>query len=33
MHNFTYQQPTTVEKAIGSSGKFIAGGTTLVDLM
>jgi xanthine dehydrogenase YagS FAD-binding subunit len=33
MHNFTYQQPSTVDKAVGSSGRFIAGGTTLVDLM
>ena len=33
MHNFTYEQPGTIEKAVGSSGRFIAGGTTLVDLM
>lgn len=33
MHNFTYEQPGTVDKAAGSSGRFIAGGTTLVDLM
>ena len=33
MHNFTYEQPGTVDKAVGSSGRFIAGGTTLVDLM
>jgi len=33
MENFTYQQPKTLEKAVGNSGRFIAGGTTLVDLM
>lgn len=33
MQNFTYEQPSTVDKAVGSSGRFIAGGTTLVDLM
>jgi xanthine dehydrogenase YagS FAD-binding subunit len=33
MHNFTYEQPQTTDKAVGSSGHFIAGGTTLVDLM
>jgi len=33
MHSFTYEQPQTIEKAIGSTGRFIAGGTTLVDLM
>ena len=33
MHSFTYEKAQTVEKAIGTSGKFIAGGTTLVDLM
>src|SRR5579859_350853 len=33
MHNFTYEQPQTTDKAVGSSGRFIAGGTTLVDLM
>ena len=33
MHNFTYQQPSTVEAAVGSGGRFIGGGTTLVDLM
>jgi len=33
MHNFTYEQPQSIEKAAGSSGRFIAGGTTLVDLM
>jgi xanthine dehydrogenase YagS FAD-binding subunit len=37
MHNFTYVQPRTSDQAIASAvaakGKFIAGGTTLVDLM
>jgi xanthine dehydrogenase YagS FAD-binding subunit len=33
MHNFTYEQPTTIDKAAGNTGRFIAGGTTLVDLM
>jgi xanthine dehydrogenase YagS FAD-binding subunit len=33
MHSFTYEQPQSVEKAAGSNGRFIAGGTTLVDLM
>ena len=33
MNNFTYAQPKTVDKAAGNSGRFIAGGTTLVDLM
>ena len=33
MHNFTYEQPETIEQAAGSTGRFIAGGTTLVDLM
>jgi xanthine dehydrogenase YagS FAD-binding subunit len=33
MQTFTYEQPSTIDKALGSSGKFIAGGTTLVDLM
>ena len=33
MQNFTYEQPSTIDKAAGSSGRFIAGGTTLVDLM
>jgi xanthine dehydrogenase YagS FAD-binding subunit len=33
MQNFTYQQPETVAKAVASGGRFIAGGTTLVDLM
>jgi xanthine dehydrogenase YagS FAD-binding subunit len=33
MHNFTYEQPQSIEKAAGNSGRFIAGGTTLVDLM
>jgi xanthine dehydrogenase YagS FAD-binding subunit len=33
MQNFTYQQPDSVAKAIASGGRFIGGGTTLVDLM
>lgn len=33
MHNFTYEQPDSVTGAIGLSGRYIAGGTTLVDLM
>ena len=37
MQNFTYEQASTVDKAVGavtgSGGQFIAGGTTLVDLM
>jgi xanthine dehydrogenase YagS FAD-binding subunit len=37
MQNFTYEQASTVDKAVGavtaSGGRFIAGGTTLVDLM
>ena len=33
MHNFTFEQASTVEAAAGSKGRFIAGGTTLVDLM
>jgi len=33
MHTFTYEQAQSVENAAGSSGRFIAGGTTLVDLM
>jgi xanthine dehydrogenase YagS FAD-binding subunit len=33
MHEFTYEQPVAIDKAVGSSGRFIAGGTTLVDLM
>ena len=33
MENFTYSQPKTLDKAVGSRGRFIAGGTTLVDLM
>jgi xanthine dehydrogenase YagS FAD-binding subunit len=33
MHTFTYEQPLSIEKAAGNSGRFIAGGTTLVDLM
>jgi xanthine dehydrogenase YagS FAD-binding subunit len=33
MHSFTYEKVLTVDKAVGNSGRFIAGGTTLVDLM
>jgi xanthine dehydrogenase YagS FAD-binding subunit len=37
MQNFTYEQASTVDKAVGAvtgnDGRFIAGGTTLVDLM
>ncbi len=33
MHSFSYEKPVSIEKAVGASGKFIAGGTTLVDLM
>ena len=33
MNNFTYAMPKSVSGAAGSSGRFIAGGTTLVDLM
>ena len=37
MNNFTYDQPTSVDQAVGavstSGSKYIAGGTTLVDLM
>ena len=33
MQNFTYSQPLSIDKAAGTSGRFIAGGTTLVDLM
>ena len=33
MQNFTYSQPLSIDKAVATSGKFIAGGTTLVDLM
>jgi xanthine dehydrogenase YagS FAD-binding subunit len=33
MHNFTYEQPSTLDEAAGLNGRFIAGGTTLVDLM
>jgi xanthine dehydrogenase YagS FAD-binding subunit len=32
MHTFSYEKPGTLEKAVGRS-RFIAGGTTLVDLM
>jgi xanthine dehydrogenase YagS FAD-binding subunit len=33
MENFGFRQPVTVDAAISGSGRFIAGGTTLVDLM
>jgi xanthine dehydrogenase YagS FAD-binding subunit len=33
MHIFTYEKPLSIDKAAGSSGRFIGGGTTLVDLM
>ncbi len=33
MQSFTYEKAVSVEKATGNAGKFIAGGTTLVDLM
>jgi xanthine dehydrogenase YagS FAD-binding subunit len=33
MQNFTYSQPLSIDKAVATSGRFIAGGTTLVDLM
>ena len=33
MQNFTYEQPSTIDKAVATGGRFIAGGTTLVDLM
>jgi len=33
MHIFSYEKPLSVDNAAGSSGRFIAGGTTLVDLM
>jgi xanthine dehydrogenase YagS FAD-binding subunit len=33
MHTFTYKKPLSLDKAAGSSGRFIGGGTTLVDLM
>jgi xanthine dehydrogenase YagS FAD-binding subunit len=33
MQNFTYEQPLSIPRAVGAGGKFIAGGTTLVDLM
>jgi xanthine dehydrogenase YagS FAD-binding subunit len=33
MQSFTYAKPSNVEKALTGAGKFIAGGTTLVDLM
>ena len=35
MQTFSYAKPSSVDKAVAgaSAGKFIAGGTTLVDLM
>jgi xanthine dehydrogenase YagS FAD-binding subunit len=33
MHTFTYEKPLSIDKTAGSSGRFIGGGTTLVDLM
>lgn len=33
MHTFSYEKPLSIDRAAGSAGKFIAGGTTLVDLM
>lgn len=33
MQNFTYERPSSIDKAVGLGGRFIAGGTTLVDLM
>jgi xanthine dehydrogenase YagS FAD-binding subunit len=33
MQEFTYQQPDSVAKAVAAGGRFIGGGTTLVDLM
>ena len=33
MQNFTYEQASTIDKAVSSGGRYIAGGTTLVDLM
>jgi len=33
MNNFTYTQPKSIDKAVALGGRFIAGGTTLVDLM
>jgi xanthine dehydrogenase YagS FAD-binding subunit len=33
MQTFAYEKPLSIDRAAGSSGKFIAGGTTLVDLM
>ena len=33
MNSFTLERAQSVEKAIGAGGKFIAGGTTLVDLL
>src|SRR5580658_4595556 len=33
MHTFRYSQAKTVEGAVRANGTFLAGGTTLVDLM
>jgi len=33
MHTFTYEKPMSTDKAVLANGRFIAGGTTLVDLM
>ena len=33
MHIFSYEKPLSIDKAAGSNGRFIGGGTTLVDLM
>ncbi len=33
MHTFTYEKPLSIDKAAASGGRFIGGGTTLVDLM
>ena len=33
MHTFTYEKPLSIDKAAASGGRFIGGGTTLIDLM
>ena len=33
MQTFSYEKPLSIEQAAGNHGRFIAGGTTLVDLM
>ena len=33
MQSFSYEKPLSIEQAAGNHGRFIAGGTTLVDLM